>query len=199
VIIGIDPSLRSTGLALLSVAGETQSWGVTTIRSSAPTGAPNAELAQFRRMKRIVGDIQETIFLSVELGQTPHLAVIEGPAYSKNEGMAHERAGLWWFVYELMVGMRVPICVVRPNLRAKYATGNGTSGKDEVMLAASRRYAAVPITNNNEADAVVLAAMGARLRGCPIDKLPKTHIEALKTLPTAQVGPIQLDRRVLGR
>ena len=72
---------------------------------------------------------------------------------------------------------------VPPSCRAKYATGKGNAGKDEVLLAASRRYPHAPIVGNDDADAVVLAAIGARLLGEPVeDSLPKTHLDALAKL-----------------
>jgi crossover junction endodeoxyribonuclease RuvC len=179
VIIAIDPSLASTGLAVLGPSEVQPYWAVRTIRSTPPVAPPNPALAQVRRMEKIVAQLRSAI---QELAYRPTYFVIEGPAFSKNNGMAHERAGLWWMIYQMAAGHGGPVLVVKPNLRAKYATGNGQAGKDEVLLAASRRYPGVPMTNNNEADAVVLAAMGARILGRPVDQLPKTHLEAMKTL-----------------
>lgn len=182
MIIGIDPSLRATGLAVLGPSQVDPYWKVATIRSAAPVAPPNPDLAQLRRMQKIVHQLR-TAINDLSYGVKPTYFVIEYPALSKNEGMAHERSGLWWMIYEMAVGHgHVPILVVRPNLRAKYATGNARSSKDEVLLAASRRYPDVPMSNNNEADAVVLAAMGARMLGVPVDKLPLTNLDALKTL-----------------
>ena len=80
--------------------------------------------------------------------------------------------------------------VVPASSRAKYATGRGNAGKDEVLLAVSRRYPHAPIVNNDQADAVALAAMGARLLGEPIeDSLPKTHLDALAKLAAPEIGP----------
>src|SRR5690606_34094716 len=114
-------------------------------------------------------DIQDWAHMMCKPDDGPDLIVMEAPAFSKNNGMAHERAGLWWKIYEAVTGYSVHVLVVKPNLRAKYATGRGNAGKDEVMLAASRRYPDAEITNNNEADAVALAAMGARLMAEPVD------------------------------
>lgn len=189
MIIGIDPSLRATGVAALSPGFGEPGWAVRTIRSAAPVAPPNADLVQLRRMEKIVHQLRGTID-ELTYGVKPTYFVIEYPALSKNEGMAHERSGLWWMIYQMATGYRhVPVLVVRPNLRAKYATGNGNSGKDEVMLAASRRYPNAPITNNNEADAVILAAMGARMMEVPVElSLPKTHLDAMKTLGQPVIG-----------
>ena len=42
---------------------------------------------------------------------------------------------------------------------------------------------AADITNNNEADAVILAAIGARLHGHPIDDIPKANLRSFAKLP----------------
>lgn len=182
MIVGIDPSLQSTGLAVLAPSWPDPYWKVDTIRSAAPVAPPDPNLAQLRRMEKIVHQLR-TAINDMSYGVKPNYFVIEAPAFSKNVGMAHERAGLWWMIYQMAAGYgHVPILVVKPNLRSKYGTGNGKASKDAVLLAASRRYPDVPMSNNNEADAVVLAAMGARMLGVPVDKLPLTHLDALKTL-----------------
>ena len=84
----------------------------------------------------------------------------------------------------------VEVLPVPPAVRAKYATGKGNAGKDEVLLAASRRYPHAPIVGNDDADAVVLAAIGARMLGEPIeDSLPKTHLDALARLSLPTPAP----------
>lgn len=177
MIVAIDPSLSSTGLAVLGPSQVEPYWAVRTFRSSPQSN----ELGNLRRMERLTAQMRRSI-QEMSYGTHLGLGVIEAPAYSRTGGMSHERAGLWWMLFQMLVGHGIPVLVIKPNLRAKYATGRGTAGKDEVLLAASRRYPGVPMTNNNEADAVVLAAMGARYLGVPVDTLPKAHMEAMVTL-----------------
>lgn len=177
MIIAVDPSLTASGVAVLGPSQVDPYWAVRTIRSS----AQSTDLGNLRRMERITGQIRRSI-QEMSYGTHLSLGLIEAPAYSKSQGKSHERSGLWWMIFGMLVGHGIPVLVVRPNLRAKYATGSGNAGKDEVLLAASRRYPGVPMANNNEADAVVLAAMGARYLGVPIDQLPKTHLAAMITL-----------------
>lgn len=48
------------------------------------------------------------------------------------------------------------------------------------MLAVARRYMSlVDVANNDQADALVLAALGARQLSQPIDDLPQTHPRAM--------------------
>lgn len=185
LILGVDPSLTSTGVALLCTETEDERdmWSVTTVRSKAvPATVEDQSRATMVRMQRIGWDLADWAHMMLKPDDAPDLVVLEAPAFSKNNGMAHERAGLWWRLYGELSDYRVRILVVKPNLRAKYATGRGTAGKDEVMLAASRRYPDAAISNNNESDAVVLAAMGARLHGCAVDTMPAAHLAALRTL-----------------
>jgi crossover junction endodeoxyribonuclease RuvC len=178
VILGVDSSLTGTGLARLNTAHPAQPWAVHRLKTNAPTVASHD--ATHRRIIGIAKGI--THFANGD----PDLVVMEAPAYSSITGRVHERAGLWWLTYDHMreeFGTDVPVLVVEPNVRIKYATGNGRSGKDEVMIAAVKRYPAAEITNNDEADAVILAAMGARLMGEPVEqRLAKNQLDAMKTL-----------------
>lgn len=186
IVAAIDSSLANTGLARLEITDHSPAtdglrkavWTTMTVKSD-PAKDTEYHPGQLKRMRLI--SKQMGLFLA-----DADMVIIEAPAYSKNIGMSHERAGLWWMLYAAAGAvMHGDPLVIKPNLRAKYATGNGNAGKDEVMLAASRRYADAPIRNNNEADAVVLAAMGARLAGMEVDSVPKTHAVALKTLMMA--------------
>ncbi len=79
---------------------------------------------------------------------------------------------------------------VPPNLRAKYATGRGNAGKDEVLLAVAHRWTHVCQPDGNDtADALVLASMGADHLGHPPVHLPATHREALTKVPWPLAAP----------
>ena len=56
-----------------------------------------------------------------------------------------------------------------------------------MLLAVAKRYPHVDVQDNNQADALVLAAIGARLAGHPIeDGLPKANVEALAKVTRPQ-------------
>ncbi|WP_280381039.1 hypothetical protein [Nocardia wallacei] len=171
-VVGLDLSLTSTGIA---VVGSGAPW-CATIESKGKADAPWQ--ARYRRL----GDIARRIIPAVPANA---FVVLEAPAYSRTTGSQHDRSGLWWMVYDLLAGTTRTVLPVGPNLRAKYATGKGTAGKDAVLAAAVRRYPHIPITGNDTADAVVLAAIGCRLLGRAIDDpMPKTHLAALDTIRT---------------
>ena len=152
---GLDLSLTSTGVCILD--GDDVALHTITSR---PAG--DGWAARRRRLTLITSRI-------VALTWVTNLVVVEGPAYSKTTGAQHDRAGLWWMVVNALYDNGCYVAVVPPTSRAKYATGKGNSGKDAVLAAAVRRYTWVPIGGNDEADATILAAMGRRFLGSPVD------------------------------
>lgn len=173
-VIGIDLSLTGTGIAHSRI-GETTA----DLRLIETTGTKQDTWHQ--RWARI-NSIPDAISARDILVNAPTLAVLEAPAYASNTGSMHDRSGAWWLTYSMLAHEGIPVLPVVPNIRAKYATGNGRAGKDEVLIAAVRRYPHLDITDNNTADAVILMAIGRRLIGDPIDDLPAKHLEALATL-----------------
>jgi crossover junction endodeoxyribonuclease RuvC len=167
-VVGIDLSLTSTGVAVADGSD-------VRVHRITSRGSKSATIAETWR--RIDGITEQV--LCVFDDRPPSLVVIESPSYGSHTGSQHERGGLWWTVVGQIVAWRCPIATVSPQCRAKYATGRGNAGKDEVLAAVVRRYATVDVTGNDVADAVVLAAMGARYLWQPFDEVPKTHLAAM--------------------
>lgn len=179
IVIGIDPSLTATGVALVDL-DDIFAVDVQTITSKPPTlpgidGRVQRQAQICHSMLGLLDSSGATFY-----GGLPFLAVIEQPAYSSRTGHQHDRSGLWWRIVDRLHERHAEVVEVAPSARARYATGKGNAGKDEVLLAIARRYPHVDVSNNNEADALVLAAIGARLLGRPLeDHLPKSHLDAL--------------------
>lgn len=161
VVLGLDLSLTSTGVCLIHPEGALTK----AIKSKGKKGASVSDTCQ--RLANIVYDTEQTF--RREGPYWPDLAVIEAPSYGSHTGSQHERGGLWWAVADMLWGLGIPIATVSPKGRAKYATGKGNTGKDEVLAAAIKRYVQFDITSNDVADAVILAAMGRRHLNEPID------------------------------
>ena len=182
IIAGIDPSLTSTGIAVVDT-GDRVFLGTSRVGSKGHLADSWASRAAriARLADRVTGEVPDGA----------RLVVIEAPSLAqRNAGSAHDRAGLWWGIYQRLAASGVEVLPVPPAVRTKYATGKGNAGKDEVLLAASRRYPHAPIVGNDDADAVVLAAIGARLLGEPIeDSLPKTHLDAIARLSLPTPAP----------
>lgn len=161
-VLGIDLSLNDTGL----------SNGQRVWRSKSSTAEKS--LPPIKRVRIVAA----RVFAEVVI-EEPVLVVIEGLAYASRTGMAAERAAAWFALMDRVDMFRVPYMVVSPTARAKYATGKGNAGKDEVLAAIVRRFPHVETTNNNEADALCLAAMGYDLIGKPLCDMPASHRVAL--------------------
>lgn len=180
IIIGIDPSLTGTGIARI----DTDDRLVAQTTTVSSTGKRDDDwLTRLRRVGGLANDIASRCWDGTYNGAGPSfeadLVVIEAPTLSQGRQGGHlDRHGLWWFLLANLAD-DYPIAVVTASARAKYATGKGNAGKDTVLLEVARRYPHVPVTDNNQADALVLAAMGADWLGCPLVELPKTHREAL--------------------
>jgi crossover junction endodeoxyribonuclease RuvC len=155
-VVGLDLSLTSTGVATITDPGTIE---VEQLRTTA-TG--------YARFDYLVERIGKAV-----RGAT--LVVIEGPAYAvpaAQAGKAHERAGLWHYVGFDLWFHGTPVAVVVPMGRAKYATGNGRANKVAVLSEMRRRFPHLLIPGDDAADALALAAMGARYLGFPVD-----HVE----------------------
>ncbi|MFE7972966.1 hypothetical protein [Streptomyces shenzhenensis] len=160
-VAGLDISLTGTGIATL---------GGTTLITS--TGRRKDSILQ--RRTRLHGIASQVI---TAVGAVD-LAVIEGPSHHSVGGSVWDRGGLWWLIVDRLCARDIPVAVMPPMSRAKYATGNGNSRKEAVMEAAQRRYGAI-LDNDNEADALVLRAAGLDWLGQPLADVPPGHRAAL--------------------
>lgn len=176
-VVGIDLSLTGTGLADLNLDRgkfiNVDTYGTKGKRSDnyAARGARLQGMADY-----ITTWAQAGVY-------DPQLVVVEGPSIGSRGGSQFDRSGLWWLVVTTLQMQEIPVLVVPPKTRAKYATGNGNSGKDVVIAHVTEQYGHLygeRIKNDNEADAMVLAAMGARYLGYEIDDdLPQSNLSAM--------------------
>lgn len=169
VIIGLDLSLTSTGLARINDGEVT----LRRVQSKPPPAARVTLASRSLRLRKIAGEV-------FDYCTGADLVVVEGPSYASDSGAAHDRAGLWWLILARLTGQGYNVVEVPPTLVKQYATGKGNAPKDAVLAAVVRRYPHVNVDQNDVADALVLAAMGARFTRQPIDgDLPQTHTRAL--------------------
>lgn len=169
-VAGIDVSL--TGSAVATLGGTVRV--PTTGRRRDPLPARHGRLVGIARaVLTAVGDVE--------------LAVIEGPSHHSLGGSAWDRGGLWWLIVDGLVDRKIPVAVMPPTCRAKYATGSGAAGKAAVLNAARQRYG-VRLPTDDEADALVLRAAGLDWLGHPLVPLPETHRGALLGVEWPDLG-----------
>jgi len=173
-ITGLDLSLSATGLA--GVWGQT-AWAEV-LRAKA---IPESEsLTSWRRFERI-DMIGETI-LDYARGST--LVVVEGPVFYIPPGGERgyfERAELFFDVTRKLRRARIPFAVAAPKSIKLYATGKGNAKKDAVLTAMVRRVGPLvrDLDDNNAADALAAAMMGADWLGYPLVPMPEVNRRAL--------------------
>lgn len=184
-VVGIDTSLTATGIARVDTCDLSGAM-VTTVTSKAPgteRGPKGKKLPPTleQRFDRLA-DLANRI-VTVATAGGPTLALVEQPAYASNQGSSHDRSGLWWAVVMRLMYSQIPVAEITPGQRAMYAAGKGNADKDVVLAAVVRRYPGVEVGNNNEADALILAAIGCRKLGHPIeDSLPKANLNAMRII-----------------
>lgn len=161
-IVGLDLSLASTGVAAIS--GD-----VVTLATVSPGKLTGP--ARIDYMTRAIKDHVR--------GPAWLLIAMEGPSYGSKGGHAHERAGLWWIIRMWLYHSLIPVVVIPPACRIRYAVGTGNASKDRVLAAAIKRYPAADIDGHDQADALILAAMAADHYGHPLAAVPQAHRAAL--------------------
>lgn len=162
-ITGLDLSLTSSGIAHLYRGGHASCCSV-----GAPEKITNLDLpGRVDALGRLAARLRR------EIGK-PDLAVIEGLDASNAYGATNERAYLWYEVVGWLVRSGVPVLVVVSSWLKIYATDRGTKVSKNEILAVVRQW--WDVSNHDEADASVLAAIGADLAGWPVvPDLPNTH------------------------
>jgi Holliday junction resolvasome RuvABC endonuclease subunit len=167
-VLGIDPSLTSTGIARIDRDAEGNTWNaeVWTVNSKP---VDKSWRGTYTRIATIAAAVE------VELDRMPQLVSMEAPAFSRIQGHQHDRAGLWWLIYGACHKRGIPVITPTTNQRMQYATGKGNAQKDHVLAAAIRLWPDVAITGNDTADALILAAIGCRTLNLCIDSVPLSH------------------------
>lgn len=172
LVVGIDLSLTATGVAAF---GESTTPLAATIKTNPDDGTVYGFM---ERCRKIATGIASSVGYV-----TPDLVVIEGLSYASKSSSIDKIHASWWVVQDALEGgCDWPAAHrITPSQRAKYATGKGNASKDAVLIETVKRYPHLNIRNNNEADAVILAAMGMRALGRPVEaSLPQANLDSVR-------------------
>lgn len=157
-VVGLDPSLTAAGIAILGSPGTTDTPNVPKLATVGVSGSESATLAQ--RSTRI-GDQFERIIRSMP--PNVRLVVIEQLPFTAPKFAAkfQERCALYFRLTEFLARRGIPVVEVGVTTLKKFATGDGKADK-KIMIASMRElWPHAKIRNDNEADALGLATMGA--------------------------------------
>lgn len=169
-VVGLDLSLQRTGIAYAN--GDV---------AVVPTGA----LRGMARIEVIVGRVSEALDC---WDAQPDLVVIESYTYATTHS-AHVLGELGGIVRWTLHGEGVRWLDVAPGKLKIYATGDGNAKKTPIVIAARERLGMSFVTDDDQADAVWLRALGLDLLGAPLVDLPQIHRRALKGVELPAVKP----------
>jgi crossover junction endodeoxyribonuclease RuvC len=173
-IVGVDTSLSATGVAVIDPDG------VLTLQrvKSKPT-TKGDHVAMLTRLERIVADIRAAVRVPLDEPRDIRIAAaIEGPSYGSKGAAVHDIAGLWWMTFRMLSDLADAVVVIPPATLKQYVTGKGNAPKDLVLMSIVRQHEEAAPADNNEADALGMAAMIARQLGGPIESREYAHMTA---------------------
>lgn len=192
IAVGIDPSLTSTGVAVL-VDGRPAHYG----RYGRPGQNGASYTTRSRRVRRMIREVTEAAFA----GGKPDVFVIEEHPYAVgNQGNEFDRAAVWHGVFGNMDAREVPGVVVNNSTAKAWVTGIGNPGKNGVIEVIDEWFAGhidPPLAKwrktvdhpDDVADALGFATMGAYKLGDPLPFEPKErHRTALALLPWPKIA-----------
>jgi Holliday junction resolvasome RuvABC endonuclease subunit len=145
-VAGLDLSLRSTGLAILNLAG-----GGNLCNKWSGCALSN-KLRGVERLQWIRDEIDIWLLSGLH---NPDLVAIEGPSYGSTH-RAMDIGELGGIVAVLLEDAHVPVIYVAPTQLKKFVAGNGAAKKETMLRSVGRKYG-VKTTNDDIADAVGLA------------------------------------------
>lgn len=145
-IIGIDPSLNASGIAVLKYTRDFE---------------PEFVHKQLIKCKSKMGDVGRLIYIIDCIGDIinnyvdPHIA-IEGLSFgARGKGML-QLAGLNYGIQMFLSRKYLKHVLIPPTVMKKFVTGKGNSPKDIVMVKAFKKWG-VEFSDNNICDAYCLA------------------------------------------
>ena len=167
--LGIDPSLTSTGIAVLT-SGRIETFR---IKPGKRRGT--------RRLCWLDGELKELIDQVVK----PDVTCVEG--YSYGSGNQAHQMGEWGGLVRLRLLRSGRLhFIVAPGTLKKFATGKGNSSKPAVAIGLFKRWG-VERDQEDEVDAAIMAIMAVmKSRNYPLDTLPDFQVEALGVLGLAR-------------
>lgn len=170
MILGLDLSLTATGWATITPDGDTRTGLIPDTKGHIADRLTTWESRMFQ--------------LVFSGGQEPDHIYVE--ALRGTQHGAFELGMVWGMFWRAMWGGNMADRTTEINSQTlkMHATGKGGADKTLVVVEAVRRLG-YEGANHNEADALWLADLGARLAGYDRPALPATHLRALGKLAKA--------------
>lgn len=175
-VVGVDPSLTSTGLARYFNDPLDQP-GTRTVKSAPSDGTLHG---RSERIREIVATV-------VDWCAGAELVVIEGPSFHSKGAGTWDRAWNWGSIVTALLEEGHELMECPPTSRALFATGKGNAPKDAVVAAMARLFPDIDLTGkgpvNDQLDGLALACVGAAKLGWGMPfEMPTYRHRALEKL-----------------
>lgn len=177
-VSGCDPSLTSTGIAVVTATGspDHRTFLTTGVVKSDVKQTPGEHPAVYETNR--VAQIVEQVCRSVCGSE---LVLVESPALASRTGKPAERGHLYFSLLAAFTVRGIVFDTVAPTSLKKRVTGSGRAGKDEVLAAVRQAWGAHGWEDGraagryDRADAAALAWLAATTRGFPLPQ-PGEHL-----------------------
>lgn len=191
IAVGIDPSLTSTGVAVL-VDGQLAHHG--------RYGRDGHNGASYHSRNNRIRQLRTEVYKAAITAGTPDLVVIEEHPYAvRVSGSEFDRSGLWHMIFEAFDARAIPSVVIGNTVGKAWVTGAGNASKDDMIAVIDDWYAdqlPKPLATwrkkdnpDDVADALGYATIGAYKLGDPIPFEPKErHRTGLILLPWPKIA-----------
>lgn len=177
-VLGVDASLTATGLCRVDIepigdpVNQPAIIEVCTLSTFKPRLKTKREYSV--RVSHVIEQV-EGAFEDVDL------VVMEDLAYGAKGEAVWVLPWIFGRIIDLCEKHDKELIVASTSQVKMYATGKGNTKKEICVLATAQRFPAINIADNNQADALICAAIGCRHRGVPFDPMPKAHWERVMT------------------
>ena len=191
IAAGIDPSLTSTGVAVLA-DGRPKHYG--------RYGRDGHNGVTYHSRNNRIRQLRTEVYKAATAAGRPDVVVIEEHPYAvRISGSEFDRSGLWHMIFEAFDARGIPVVVVGNTVGKAWVTGAGRASKDDVIAVVDQWFAgdlSEPLASwrksqnpDDVADAFGYATMGAYKLGDPLPFEPKErHRTALQLLPWPKIA-----------
>lgn len=175
--VGIDPSLNSTGLALITCEhGKIIHRDTGVIKHTSLTGIARLQDTRDRMLT----------FFATHLVKHPHIVAIcvEGASHAstgRHDELGKNRGILILTLYDIF---KIKPLEIPPTRVKKFGAKSGSASKKAMIAAARLRGWDIPVDADDEADAAHLADLAAALHGLLPPLLTRQQLEVLRDMTT---------------
>lgn len=162
IIVGIDPSLTSTGIAFHT--GTTEHAETTLVRTAGNVfkDPPHITRARIRTIRTRVLDL---------IPRNTHIVAIEGRSFGHNQAGTDQRVHLGYLIADGCDHLGIPTVQIPPTTLKKWICDNGNANKSDVYAATKKMWPTTHIPNDDAADALCLATLTAQHLRQPVPHL----------------------------